>query len=399
MTALQKTKSNILNFEITDIFFAFSLFASFSTYFRFEGLPIGLFEVSNIIFIFLSIQRKLLEWRKPYIKEVMCWWGIFLSFSSLATILLISIDNRPYLIHDFLAYIYSGTLSVFYLSYKRSLYKIIIYMLCIVVFFLIIAFFIGDFYTTNNRFMGFSKNPNQLGLCFSIVSFLVMKQIKNITYGKIEIFIIIGCCILSFYSRSNSQILTYAFVPLFLLYSKYDKNQCSKFLGILLLLLIFLGGYVFYLGTQSAIKETFNTCVYSELFIRFEIWKIYLFTCMNFPLGFGLGSIILIPKSLINKYLNPTLNAMYFDPHNSFVNYLYIAGVVPVYLLLKKISCMLQDFYIKNEIHLFFGFLSILVVMSFHNFTRQPILYFYLIYFIREHYYLKIDNNQQKEER
>lgn len=390
MNNLKKIPLKISDLEITDIFFALSLFASFSTYFRFSALPIGLFEITNILFITFGFKRNLFQFNTPYIKHVAYWWGVFFLSSIIASVLLFSLKSRPYLFHDLMAYIYSGILSIFYISYKRPLYKIIIYTLGIVFFFLIIAFCIGDFYTANNRFIGFSKNPNQLGLCFSILPYLVMSQIKKDVFNKIVVFITLGCVILSFYSRSNSQILSYLFIPLFLLYKKYDKDQLSKFLGGAFILLVMLVGYGAFSGIHEATREILPSAVYNELFIRFEIWGAYLSEFINFPLGCGLGTIILIPKTIVNKYLNANLEAMFFDPHNSFINYLYVAGVIPTYLLAKKISSILFTFYTENKLALFFGFLSILLVMLFHNFTRQPILYFYLIYFIKGHYYLKL---------
>jgi len=223
-----------------------------------------------------------------------------------------------------------------------------------------------------DRFSGLANNPNQLGLVFSLVPFLLYYyyKVQNKKIGKKLFYLLIFFTLIIGYVNASKSLYLSWLIPFCILAAYEFIRRKYKFTIIILFsTIIFLGSIVFYF-------DLINFLLYykgsGSVNHRIELLNNAILLLEQSPLiGFGPGAHI---SSIQNTEI-------YWEVHNTFIDIslqVGILGVIVYILLLLQIGINLIK---VNKYYLLFALLSLIIFSSFHFVFRQPIFWFYLFYF------------------
>ena len=294
--------------------------------------------------------------------------------------------------HDILSYIFIvALLFVFILQTDEvSARRIVVIAAGSGVLILFAIYIVAQFYLSaagidfwlDSRFKGWARNPNQLGLYFSSLPFLLLYLIQqaNSVYRKMCYIGILALSIMLGYATKSdalylSWIVGFAILAMLYVVGKIRQpvaNRLTLLLKVLIAVVILL---VIIVTSAFLYEDIYQTILVmydshdNQGSVRLEIWKNALEAIMGSPfVGWGPGahSGIHFPHGD-------------FEAHNSLLDWGTSTGLIGVFTLLLLIIWIISLIVKRGSSILLASFTALIIVSLFHHYLRNPIFWVYLV--------------------
>ena len=385
------------NLEI--IWLAIGIALTSATQLRLTSFPLGPGEFMVCAWmLFVGIKILILRNHQiTHITRVMFWFWM-VSLTSLTSGLLIAelmgLKSDAFF-HNALALTLSFLFSMIFLSSgisKKDLEKLVavlisftIISLSIMILFPSILPFISPWYF-GVRFRGWSNNPNQLGLLFSIIPFLTL-YLLNISKNKLikiwYVLMLILSLIIGQSTISDSLIMAWSIsvfsLIILMIYQKTFKVLRQKInnrrfiavyqgiAGLCALIIFLILTFIMYDKVSYVVADAYNYGSQGD--DRITVWLNGIDAMFHSPL-FGLG-----PGSFSGNE-EPFLNV---EAHNTFIDWGGNSGVLGLISYISLLVWVRWNAWRNKSFIMLAAFISLVGFTIFHYVLRQTIFWFFLI--------------------
>ncbi|TDL76477.1 O-antigen ligase family protein [Peribacillus frigoritolerans] len=383
------------------IWFSAGLILSTATQLRIPGSPIGPGEIILLLWMMMTFTIQF-KYRGIFItslsrKLVPFWFFMFLCLF-IGTMVSIYLGVLvPGFGRTFLAYLFSSLLFIV-LSFEKNwktqvlmIAKITVSVTVSVLLFLLIFnprySTIGpiDSWNGSIRFLGWSKNPNQVAMNVTIFLYmsLYLSSIAKTSLRKAWYISLSAACVwigIETKSDAMSVALSSGFVILFISFwiRKAADTQIGYWSGawlkVLLPALLCFTAVIFspliYQGLKQDIAAISEEGDQGEH--RFILWENGIKAIESSPL-FGLGP---------GAYSGEDAPFQGMEAHNTFIDMGMNVGLVGICLFLGFLCWIGYLLIIKKEFILFTGLVTVIFYTLFHFTLRHPMFWFYLFFMI-----------------
>lgn len=375
----------------TETLLAFAMVCSVWTQYRFFGV-IGL---SEIILLFIGFFGKysdsedLWDYHKTqdeYVKIIAIITPIGLAWHFFVA------GTYRDMFHDLFAFAFIAFM-VFRVFDRAKLYEHLLGILCKFFWFeaIVNIFYLGMYYSgqgfyMDERFAGFSLDPNQLGEVLFMVPWLGLYYLKKVLEEKPNfvivhsaacVFCIASSVYLGFLTESDTFIVSlYISVAAFFVFELINLFA-GRSKSILPLLFVTVAIIILLFNYQSIISGV-NEYVdkaskdANQLDTRQAVWLHGLEAFLRSPIvGNGPG--------VHSGRWGPFGGA---ESHNTYIYILMDYGIIGFVVLMRIIWAALKKLWFARSAAMLAGFVSFLVFNFFHSFQRMPLFWFLIYIFI-----------------
>ena len=375
----------------TETLLAFAMVCSVWTEYRFLGV-IGL---SEIILLFIGFFGKysdsedLGDYHKAqddYVKVI-----AIITPLGLAWHFFVSGTYRD-MLHDLLAFVFIAFM-VFRVFNRAKLYEHLLGILCKFLWFgaVMNIIYLGMYYSgqgfyMEERFSGFSQDPNQLGEVLFMVPWFGLYFLKKMIEEKPGLAFIhsVGCifCIatsvyLGFLTESDTFIVSlYISVAAFFVFELINlfTGRSKSLFPLLLILAAIIVLLLYYKTIIAGINDYVDSASKNanQLNVRQAVWLHGLEAFLRSPIvGNGPG---------VHSGRWAAFGGA--ESHNTYIYILMDYGFVGFIMLMTMIWASFKKLWSAKSSAMLAGFVSFLVFNFFHSFQRMPLFWFYIYIFI-----------------
>ncbi|WP_217312854.1 O-antigen ligase family protein [Richelia sinica] len=371
-----------------------------ATQLRLPSLPIGLGEIMLFFWVILALIKLLINKLcliTPILKLVSLFWIV--AFTSLTLGLEIAdsmnLQSSEWY-RDYFAFGFSFILSIclansdFLYSQTQKMIDYVISFSMLALFSLFLFPYSVPFLITwydGIRFLGWSKNPNQLALLLSIIPFfsLYLFKTSHQILSKLKfIILIILCFILGTATQSDALIFawmigltisifleSYLFLSKKFLFKKYIKSEIK---GLIQAMIAVLFAIIILILADFGYQQIYSTFanIYDEGdqgSARTILWKNGMIAISYSPL-FGLG------PGAHSGEAGPFLD---FEAHNTFIDWGSSSGILGIIAYISLLGWIAWQAWKKQSFIMFAAVICLMIFSSFHYVLRHPIFWFYLL--------------------
>jgi O-antigen ligase len=380
--------------------FGFGIFLTIATALRIPNWPVGPGEILLGIWMIWAMAAVMLKGR-PVLTPSICPFLVF--WCVLPVVYMVGWVNGLRLglwdptsgVHDFGAVMFVCGLILLYGLLpeieSRTLSALLVYLIsCLIIMAIIYIFsLLGDgweasrFWMDNRRFLGLSKNPNQLALGLAVVPFwgMFMARRSRSTLSQIAYVMIIGTALfLGWETKSDALLLSWALAAFVLLALGYwkasTKREMGWWRGVTLKVAVPFGGVflmvVLALGLYSNLSEIGQYYYSKEMgqgSTRLALWGNGLLVFQEFPLvGIGPGA--------YGGYMQPFEGV---EAHNTLIDLGVSTGILGTSFYVLLLIYLFFHIWRSGNAVLFAGLLALTVFSMFHFVLRHPVYWFFLL--------------------
>lgn len=383
MNLIAKLHTNLLNLLIL------SLILTVFTKLRIPGLPIGLGELIIIVLGLYCIYHIFSE---KLLYDILS--NIFIKFW-LVSLVILCIGyiylrfylpelpfNNAHMIHDLLAYGFVlYTLIIFiYLynqeySFSEIMQRYIYFTILIYSVLLVVGLQSDSIMRHGYRFFALSINPNQVGLVFTIIPFLILYYgLKESQYFRKEYlwFFFILSVIIVYKIHSEALLLAIGVSLITYIYLRC-LNSKYKIIMIILTVIIFVGIPVAIYINIELFTKTNDIFQMEEVNGRLLLY-LHALEAFSSSIFFGLG-----PGP--HSWVSIQEPFKFWEAHSIYIDWLTQTGLIGICLLLYLFFYIFKQLLVKKEYLLIAAFVCLLGFSFFHMTLRHPVFWFYLFFF------------------
>lgn len=377
------------NKKISMILIVSMMFIAF-TKLRLFNLPVGLGELSLLFLGFISFKKIYKLNKVEVLKSISD--NLFVKFWLMSFFLLLMAyiwihatgihHTNTNVIHDILAYGFVFYILILFIilnkyheiDFEIIVLKMIYYtVLLYFVLMLITLFFDDTILSKRDRFIGFSNNPNQLALLYTVIPFLLIHFFKkdNINFNKKYIIYFLLLSVLVVIEIKSRGLLIAWFISIsWIIYYMYYRSKLKANRVVLnFIFVLFLGIVAFNIDEIVSLLFKGGIGGFSH---RMELWSNALELIQSsFLIGFG-------PGAHVSSVVNTT---HYWEVHNTFIDFTLQTGIIGLLLYLFLLYKIGKNLIKNGNMYLMGAFIALIVFSTFHFVFRQPIFWFYLFYF------------------
>lgn len=387
--------------NISVIWISAGLILSTATQLRIPGSPIGPGEVMLFLWMVMTLLLQIKNrgiYITPLSSKLIPFWFFMFLFLLIGTLYSLYIGVWiPGFTRNFLAYLFSSLLFII-LSFDRDWKKKIIMIskvtvsvtVCVLVFLLLFNprySTIGpiDSWQGSIRFLGWSKNPNQVAMNVTIFLYisLYLSSITKKILVKAWYICLAGASVwIGIETKSDALTVAFSIGLIILLISMWIKkittSKVTYWSGALykVLLPTFLSSIIIIFGPAiyEGVKQDVSTISEEgdQGEERLTLWSNGIKAIESSPLfGFGPGA-----------YSGGDGPFQGMEAHNTFIDLGMNVGLFGISLYIGFLGWIAYSLITKKEFVLLTGLMTVLFYTLFHFTLRHPIYWFYLVFLI-----------------
>lgn len=384
--------------DLDNLLFAFGIIFTIITGLRLSNLPVGLGEVLLILWISRTWIKKIRVSDVLISKStqpIIIFWLVFflLQVIGMSVSLLMRNEITTNALHDIIAYLFSSilclTLCINHTNHEKSLE---LKMKYIIILGISLFFFLSLWsqYINNSilglnltygsiRFTGGALNPNQLAIFLVPIPCVTLYFIGSEKYFKNRVpwlVMFILSIYLGYLTDSDAIYATWV-ITLALLTFKYIYSTIPSYIYVIVsmtilsvILIMFIINNHYFNSLIDVSINRFNNL--DEDGSRFTLWILGIRTGLESKmLGFGPGPHV-INYSAIGRA----------EVHNTYLDVFTQIGILGLILFILLLLKTYKNS--KRSVLLSLSFISLLVFITGHFTLRQPVFWFFMMFFLIE---------------